>query len=197
MNRLGAALIALAVVACAPRPAAQQQPQFVQIEDDQFSPEATFVGPKLVEGAIPGTVKVWLIRSFVGKRSATVTHQLYVLVNYTGERRRYEMATDDHATPLPFTRIERDRGACSYGDCDYDESFGLDLSDATLRERAGTGFQVKVVAHSGDSIILTIAPGIPINLMALPLVILASEFIRHRGPPAFRRQAFAAAMMEP
>jgi membrane-associated protease RseP (regulator of RpoE activity) len=161
MNRLGAVLMALAVVACGPRtPAAEQpRPQAVEIKDDQFSPEATVVGTKVIDSTIPATVKVWFIRSFIGKRSGEVTHQLYVLVSYTGERRRYEMASDDRATPLRFTPIERERGACSYGNCDYDENFGLDLSDTILRERAGSGFQVKVVAHSSDSVILMVAPG--------------------------------------
>ena len=99
------------------------------------------------------------MRSFVDKRSGEISHQLYIHVSYFGERRRYEVATDDHAMSLPFVRIDRQRGACHYGDCDYDEDFGFELSDKTLRERAGAGFQVKVVAHSGDSIILTIAPG--------------------------------------
>ncbi len=159
MNRLSAALIALAVVACAPRAAQQQQQQAIQIEDDKFSPEATFIGIQVIDNPGSGTFKEWFIRSFVNKQSGDITHQLYVHVGYTGDRRRYEAATDDHATPLPFARIERDRGACKYGNCDYDEDFGLGLRDTVLRERAGTGFQVKVVAHSGDSLILTVAPG--------------------------------------
>ena len=186
MNRLGAVLIALAVVACAPRlPAPQQpRPQAVEIEDDQFSPEAKVVGTKVIDSTIPGTAKVWFIRSFIGKRSGEVTHQLYVLVSYTGERRRYEMASDDHATPLHFTPIERERGACSYGNCDYDENFGLDLSDATLRERAGTGFQVKVLAHSGDSVILTVAPGqILPQLAATDAYRRAHSLIGAKEPP--------------
>lgn len=159
MKQIGAALIALTVVACAPRAPQQQQPQALQVEDDQFSPRATFVGLEQADASTPQTVKEWFIRSFVDKRSGEVDHQLYVHVSYVGDRRRYEIATDDHATSLPFVRIERDRGACKYGSCDYDEDFGLGLRDATLRERAGAGFQVKVVAHSSDSIILTIAPG--------------------------------------
>jgi PDZ domain-containing protein len=160
MTRLGAAVIALALVACTPRPplAQQPQPQAVQIEDDNFSPQATFIGVNQLDTAVPGSFQEWLLRSFVDKRSGEVTHQLYVHVGYTGLRRRYETATDDHATPLRFFPIERQRGACSYGNCDYEEDFGLGLSDTTLRERAGAGFQVKVVAHSSHSIILTITP---------------------------------------
>ena len=160
MNRLGAALIALAVVACAPPRAAQpQQQQSIEIEDDQFSQQATFVGTEQTDNQIRGTFKDWFIRSFVDKRSGEVSHQLYVHVRYSGDRRRYELATDDHATSLPLARIERIREGCSHGDCDYEEDFALGLRDPVLRERAGTGFQVKVVAHSGDWIILTIAPG--------------------------------------
>ena len=158
MKRIGAALIALAVVACAPRPAAQQ-PQFVQIEDDQFSQRATFIGIEIIDNPARGDFKQWFIRSFVDKRSGELAHQLYVHIRYFGERRRYEAAADDHATSLRFVRIDRERGACHYGDCDYEEDFGFELGDKTLRERAGPGFQVKVVAHSGDSLILTIAPG--------------------------------------
>ena len=159
MNRLGAALIVLAVVACAPRAPQQQQQQAIEVEDDQFSTQATFIGARLVDDSVRGSFKEWFIRSFVDKRSGEVDHQLYVHVSYVGDRRRYEIATDDHATSLPFARIERDRGACKYGNCDYDEDFGLGLRDAVLRERAGAGFQIKVVAHSGDSMILSIAPG--------------------------------------
>lgn len=158
MRLIGAALLALVVVACAPR-APQQQTKAIQIDDDQFSTQATFIGTEQVDDPIRGSFKDWFLRSFVDKRSGEVDHQLYVHVEYVGDRRRYEIATDDHAAPLPFTRIERDRGSCKYGNCDYDEDFGLGLRDAVLRERAGTGFQVKVVAHSGDSMILTIAPG--------------------------------------
>jgi hypothetical protein len=156
MNRTGAVLIALVVVACAAR--APQQ-QAVEVQDDQFSTQATFIGTEQVDDPIRGSLKEWFIRSFVDKRSGEVTHQLYVHVRYAGERRRYETATDDHATPLPLTRIERRREDCSHGDCEFEEDFGLALGDAVLRNRAGTGFQVKVVAHSGDWIILTIAPG--------------------------------------
>jgi len=158
MRRLGAVLMGLALVACAPRAQQQQpqQPQAIRIEDDQFSPRATIIGTRVADDQTGGE---WFIRSFVDKRTGEVDHQLYVHVSYFGDRRRYDMATDDHATLLPFTRIERDRGACTYGSCDYDEDFGLGLRDAVLRERAGTGFQVKAVAHSSDSIIMTIAPG--------------------------------------
>lgn len=160
MNRLCVALIALAVAACAPRATQPPpQPQAVEFQDDQFSQEATFVGIEQTDNQTRGTVTDWFIRSFVDKRSGEVSHQLYVHVSYLGERRRYERATDDRATTLPLSPIERLRGSCSHGDCDYDEDFALGLRDPILRERAGTGFQVKVVAHSGDSIILTIAPG--------------------------------------
>ncbi|MGH7125831.1 MAG: hypothetical protein ACREFI_15765, partial [Stellaceae bacterium] len=184
MNRLAAALIALAVVACAPRAAQQQQQQAIQVEDDQFSPRATFIGTELVDDATRGSVKEWFIRSFVDKRSGEVDHQLYVHVSYVGDRRRYEVATDDRATSLPFVRIERDRGACKYGNCDYDEDFGLGMRDAVLRERAGTGFQVKVVAHSGDSIILTIAPGQIVPQLATVDAYRRAHSLTGKGEPA-------------
>src|SRR5262249_16297858 len=128
---IGAALIALAAVACAPR-APQQQPQTTQIEDDQFSQRATIIGAELVDNSVRSDVKEWFIRSFVEKKTAEVDHELFVHVSYIGERRRYEVATDDHATALPFFRIERDRGACHYSSCDYDEDFGLGLRDDVL-----------------------------------------------------------------
>ena len=48
-------------------------------------------------------------------------------------------------------------GSCD-GMCSYEETVGVDLGDAFLRSRAADGFQIKLSAQSGDTLILSVTP---------------------------------------
>jgi|GEM_PF-2518990 len=145
----------LLLAACASVPLEKQT---VTVQDDQFSHDATIVGTKLFENPFGGIFKEWFLRSFVDKKTGAVTHQLYVNTHYLGEWHFYDSAADDTATSLRFIPIGREVGDC-HGLCDFDETFGLMLDDDVLRNRASTGFKVKVSAKDGSAFILTIPPG--------------------------------------
>jgi hypothetical protein len=100
----------------------------------------------------------WMIRSFVDKATGTRTHQLYVDVTYSGNWRFYQIASDETATDLPVTVINREVGDCSnelFG-CGFSETIGVELPEAALRGHAGTGYQIQQQAKSGHSQVLVV-----------------------------------------
>jgi hypothetical protein len=152
MGRLAAVMIAFLVLAGA---AAAKEATGVQVEDDQFSASATFLGPSEDTNPLSTDSKAWRLRSWVDKKTLKATHQLYVDVVYKGEWRMYETAADDSATAHEVLTIDRSVISCRYG-CTMSETVGVDLTNEFLRAHR-SGFAVKVSAHSGDSVILAVS----------------------------------------
>jgi hypothetical protein len=127
------------------------------LQDDKFSKSAMFVGPVESKNPFGGTFRMWRLRTWIDKSNLQTTHQLYVDVSYTGNWRFYERASDDHARDLPLSKISQNLGSCSSVlGCDHSETVGIDLSDGQLRAAATTGMEVKLWAHSGDTLILPV-----------------------------------------
>jgi hypothetical protein len=77
---------------------------------------------------------------------------------YSGSWRFYQVASDDTATDLPVTEIDRQVGDCSntlFG-CDFYETVGVELPEAALRTHADTGYRIQVRAKSGNSQVLVV-----------------------------------------
>ncbi|MGH6834601.1 MAG: PDZ domain-containing protein [Methylocella sp.] len=160
---LAAIVVALSI---APLHAQTSGPSGIQgVESDEFSPLMTINGIHESENPFGGMFKIWNLRSFVAKSDGTTTHQLYVGVNYSSSTRRkiFNWASDDSATPLTVTAIASEsehncsRKLFAYG-CNYAEDFGIDLTTATLRAHAATGYRIKISAKSGESFVLVISP---------------------------------------
>jgi len=147
---LSAALVAFAVAGCA------SGPPHVTVQSDEFSKDIKIIGLSDSENPFGGTFREWLIRSWVNKDTGAVSHQLYVDLHYLFAWKFFDAAADDSATPLNIVVIDRHVGNCS-GVCDFYETIGVDLNDATLRSRVGKEYRVKISAKSGDAIILPIS----------------------------------------
>ncbi len=150
------AALAASLLSADPAAAASRAPA-VQITTDQFSKDVTFVGPIGAVNPFGGTSRIWHIRSWLNKETKAVTHQLYVDIGYVGGLRWYGTAADDRANTLEVIRIGSNVGSCR-GGCSMSETVGITLDDALLRSRAQTGFQIKLSAQSGDSLIIDILP---------------------------------------
>lgn len=128
-----------------------------KVEDDKFSKSLHYVGLQELINPLGGTARRWAIRTWIDKDTKEVTHQLYVIISYFYEWRFYESAADDMANGLHFVSIDRELNGCQ-GMCSFTETVGVDLTDYTLREKALTGFQVKLFAKSGDSLVIDVTP---------------------------------------
>ena len=160
---LAAIVVALSI---APLHAQTSGPSGIQgVESDEFSPLMTIHGIVESENPLGGMFKTWNLRSFVGKFDGTTTHQLYVGVNYSSSMGRnwFNSASDDTATPLTVTHIATladwrcSRNILANG-CEYAEDIGIEVTTATLRAHAATGYRVKIYAKSGESFVLVISP---------------------------------------
>lgn len=156
-SRLAAAAVAVAVAALIGPTAVAASPPTVQIAGDKFSKEITFVGPAADVNPFGGTTRTWRIRSWLNRDTKTVAHQLYVEINYIGGWRWYSIAANDNAETMPVVKIASQVGSC-LGGCIMYETVGIELPTALLRARATTGFQVKLTAQSGDTLVLDVKP---------------------------------------
>lgn len=145
-------LVCACLFGCAPPP-----PPHVTVSGDKFSSDYTVAGLRAFRNPFGGISGEWFLRSFVDKKTGTVTDQLYVDLSYIGAWKFFDRAADDHATPLDVVVIGRDVGDCA-GGCSLEETIGVTLDDQTLRSRAATGYEVKIYADSGDALVLPITP---------------------------------------
>jgi hypothetical protein len=155
-----------------------------QITTDQFSTDVTILGPSDYENPFGGTYRSWRIRSLVDKQTGASTSQLYVELHYFWAWRFYESAATDQAEQLQVTPIDRQVEDCS-GMCSYHEVVGIALDEAMLRARAGSGMQIKISAHSGDSVVITVsAEQIAAQLRALDQYPHQAAVASPQGAPA-------------
>ncbi|MBI1868826.1 MAG: PDZ domain-containing protein [Methylocystis sp.] len=128
-----------------------------KIEDSEFDSEVKVIGLHLFDNPFWGGIrKEWLIRSFINKKTKTVSHQLYIDLDYTGNWHFYDSASDNSATPLHVTQIDSSVGSCS-GGCSLSETIGVDMDDKVLRAHASDGYRVRLNSKSGNTIILTVS----------------------------------------
>lgn len=152
---LVAALVAsVGLAGCAVRPPV---PPHAVVKTDQFSSTASVIGPSMFDNPFGGIDRSWHLRTIIDKKSGLATDQLYVEISYIGDWKYFNAASDQDATDLPVTVIDRSVGDC-YGGCSLYETVGVGLDDAKLRAHAATGYAIKLYAHDGDSLILPITP---------------------------------------
>ena len=135
------------------------QVRVFKIQDDKFSKMMSVSGWPESYIKMFGTTRFWNLRSWINKQTLEVKHQLVVSIHYSGDWKFYEGASDDGANELKFTMIDRNAASCGgFSGCNLTEDVGAEVDDGLLRERALTGFQVKFVAKSGDSLIIDVTP---------------------------------------
>jgi hypothetical protein len=168
-----------ALLAGAASPVLAAKAPVVIVADDKFSKEATLSGPAGFKNPFAGTSRTWFLRSFVDKATHQVTHQLYVDIGYVGSWRWYEAAADDSATGLPVQKVSSQVGGCGgFGGCILDEVVVVAIPGETLATRRATGFEVKLAAKSGDSLVL------PITSQMISLQLQAVDGYVTAAPPA-------------
>jgi hypothetical protein len=127
-----------------------------KIKDDQFSAFATIVGGQQSVNPFGGIFRSWKIRSFIDKKNGSVSHQIYVDISYLGNWQYFNSASDDTAKSLDVRKIDSQVGSCS-SMCNLEEVIGIDIDDATLITHKDTGYNIKINARSGASLIITIS----------------------------------------
>jgi hypothetical protein len=145
------AVLLLGLAACAPSALPQTT---VTVTGDKFSKEITLEGTPL--HAKNGIDLFWMLLSSVNPQTHTTTHQIYVEWTYEGRSPGKYYAADDTARVLPVENIYRE--SCAFNSCPRDDTVGIAIDEASLRERATTGFQVKLSGQDGYTAILDITP---------------------------------------
>lgn len=154
------AFTCIAPIFIAPSITAAATPSGYTITDDKYEPSITIVSPAAIARSGDGTTYTISLRSFVSKASKTATHQLYIDTTYWAYAWRfYDGAFDDHAQSRSLTRISSDVIQCS-GSCNYEEIFGIDMTDLEIQKASSEGFSIKLKSKSGYDGILSIDPSV-------------------------------------
>ena len=127
------------------------------VKTDEFSKDITIVSVPKGENPFAGIFRLWRLRSWVNKDTGVARHQLYVDLHYNFSWKFFQSASDESATPLNVVSIDKEVIDC-HSFCDYSETVGIELSDATLRSHLDSGYRIKLGAKSGDSVILEVTP---------------------------------------
>lgn len=137
-------------------------PPRVVVLGDKFSNEVTILGVQVLDNPLMSFEKEhWYLRSFVNPTTRNATHQLYAELTYADDQRNGAyFAADDHARPYRVDLIYRE-GCGRHGASDIcvrDDTIGIDVPEATLRGYAAQGFDMKIEAQSGYSVVLSVTP---------------------------------------
>lgn len=126
----------------------------VNIVGDQFAKGITLNGIPAVNQDDPGLS--WMIQSLVDPNTGQTDHGIQAVWVYEGHSMGKYTAADDRARPLPVKTIFKD--ACAFGGCPTTVTLDIGIDEATLRARANTGFEIKLMAQDGSWAILDITP---------------------------------------
>lgn len=110
------------------------------------------------------------LRSFVSKSGGARRHQLYVRRTYTSAGWVfYATAADDRAQSHPVRVIDRAVASCGSLGCEHTEHVAVDLDEAFLRDRAASGFRMRLAAANGSGAIVLDVPANYIQAQLLAL----------------------------
>lgn len=130
------------------------------VKDDEFSAAARVVGASGTVSPFRGTKAEYHLVSFVGKVPPyVVEHRVEATFFYDQDvpTQQFVVAADDTARDLPIERLFF--GGCGFKiACLKQETVGVAVSDAILRQRVLSGYRIKVSARSGDEKILELTP---------------------------------------
>ena len=125
------------------------------LQDSDFDTEISILG---IEKAIPNRFAYheerYFLETRIDKRSDAVRHVLVVQDVYQGLRRAYDSAADDTARSLPVDTLYHS----VYNRKTKVELVGVELNEATLRERRASGYRVRLSSKIGHQEVLPITP---------------------------------------
>ncbi|HXQ50198.1 MAG TPA: PDZ domain-containing protein [Stellaceae bacterium] len=136
------------------------------VSSDEFSTFTQIYGSSDTINPLLGPKVEWQIESIVAKAPPhAVEHRLIARV-YSNDlaskgpldKVRFRFAADDTAAPLKVASIANE--SCGFGNagCFKHETIAVQLADAMLRERALSGYRVKIWPAEGEERILTLSP---------------------------------------
>ena len=160
----GMIALVLLLTACAAQPqTTQDYYDRVRVQTSDFDRSIEFSGVTLnvSQPEFLGIDGYAHIRSFKNKQTGKITNQLYVAIRYgeTNYKRFYSASYRGGQTQdlRQFTRdVPRCRPQSIIQPCDFEEDVGLDLPDGFLEAHAQTGFQVRLNARSGATLMVNI-----------------------------------------
>ena len=137
----------------------------VTVKDDEFGNVVRFVGASGTVNPFMGTKAEYHLVSFVGKTEPyAVEHRVEATFYYEHDvpTQQFVLAADDRAQELPLARLFF--GSCGFKPyCLKQETVGIAVADGMLRQRALSGYRIKVSSRSGDQKILELTPAMLIQ----------------------------------
>lgn len=129
----------------------------VTVEDDPSKSRIRFVSPNVHHGKAAGNV--YLVRSWLDRKTGVVTHQIYVTDRYlTPNPRNWNQAAGPKGDRLKFTKIDSKVENCNPDGCPRMEAFGAGIDDAALRAAASRGYTITFTAEDGTKEAITVTP---------------------------------------
>ncbi len=126
------------------------------VEASEFDTDIAILGiEKAIPNRYPYQEERYFLETRIDKRSGAVRHTLVVQDVYQGMRRTYDGAADDTARSLPVDPLYR---STAYNRKIKLELVGVELDEATLRERRAVGYRVRLSSKIGHQEILPIPP---------------------------------------
>ena len=156
-ERITALLLCFLAAACGPNylnATPGEVAAAVTISDTEFDPRIKYVGPA-AGSPLAQSVR---LRGWRSRASGQLSHQLYVNIYYFRSGWRFYRSVNFAGGSYgEFVLIDRDVSGCStYGNCGFNETFGVALDDAFLRAHRASGFTVRANARNGHQDLITV-----------------------------------------
>lgn len=154
MRKVLVLVLAAALAACSGGRFNLRSVPAVQASD--FDTDIAILGiEKAIPNRYPYQEERFFLETRIDKRSGAVRHVLVVQDVYQGMRRAYDSAADDTARSLPVDSLYH---STAYNRKIKLELVGVELDEATLRERRAVGYRVRLSSKTGHQEILPITP---------------------------------------
>lgn len=133
------------------------------VKDDELETSATIdtsLGFKNKQGLMKVVWDDNFLRAFIDKKTGATTYQLYQIIRYSGQLRRYDTVnyeTPDGPASTEVTVIDQNVDGCSRYGCSYTETIGFALDENLMRTiasmyqpGAATAWRFKFKSQSGN-----------------------------------------------
>lgn len=129
------------------------------VNGDKFTKDWSIIGDNVSNGMHMFDAQYnWRLRSFIAKDGSKREHDLYVIADYWGAPRGYNVASDDTATNFMVGTLGEKVDDCrnELAGCRRQEVFTVALSEQALRAHISTGYEIQVRSKNGMSQVLVI-----------------------------------------
>lgn len=175
---LQASIVAFLCTACATR-GVHQVGDKTTVIDDKFNPYTVISGVSVhAYDGLGDTERFWQLRSFIDRQGRIIGHDIYLVMTYDDYPRDPYTAVDDNAQPLRVETLVKEH--CPYNRCARTDTIDVKVSEAMLRSRTDTGFEIRVTAQNTWAVVFSITP----KMIAAQLDTLAKVVAQSTQPPA-------------